>query len=206
MFCRAISIPLLLAYFLLYWDILLEYAHAGFIISLSLRSPGTFQATDQMMNLGYNLAEEITLRNSKTLSFLSFLPAAILLAAVGWGGLAAVVIYTQPTIWPRWLFFCMGVLALSGTAMPVVYFLNRRFPSTPPVEGDVILRQSIWFGIYGSMLAWLQLGRLLSPLLVLILLGVFILIEGLLRMWERSRWKPKEEEKAKKEDKHEVGN
>lgn len=159
-----------------------------------------------MMNLGYNLAEEITLRNSKTLSFLSFLPAAILLAAVGWGGLAAVVIYTQPTIWPRWLFFCMGVLALSGTAMPVVYFLNRRFPSTPPVEGDVILRQSIWFGIYGSMLAWLQLGRLLSPLLVLILLGVFILIEGLLRMWERSRWKPKEEEKAKKEDKHEVGN
>ena len=146
------------------------------------------------------------MRNSKTLSFLSFLPAAILLAAVGWGGLAAVVIYTHPTIWPRWLFFCMGVLALSGTAMPVVYFLNRRFPSTPPVEGDVILRQSIWFGIYGSMLAWLQLGRLLSPLLVLILLGVFILIEGLLRMWERSRWKPKEEEKAKKEDKHEVGN
>jgi hypothetical protein len=135
------------------------------------------------------------LQNSKMPSFLSFLPAAVLLTAVGWGGLAAVVIYTLPTIGPRWLFFCMGVLALSGTTMPVVYFLNRRFPSTPPVDGDVILRQSLWFGIYGSTLAWLQLGRLLSPLLILILLGVFILIEGLLRMWERSRWKPKEEEK-----------
>jgi hypothetical protein len=114
--------------------------------------------------------------------------------------------YTLPTIWPRWLFFCMGVLALSGTAMPVVYFLNRRFPSNPLVKGDVILRQSLWFGIYGSMLAWLQLGRLLSPLLVLILWGVFILIEGLLRMWERSRWKPKEEKKVKEEDQNERGN
>jgi hypothetical protein len=146
------------------------------------------------------------LRNSKSLTFWSFLPAAVLLAAIGWGGLAAVVIYSLPTIGPRWLFFCAGVLALSGTGMPVVYFLNRRFPSTPPVESEVILRQSLWVGIYGSLLAWLQLGRLLSPLLILILLGVFILIEGLLRMWERSRWKPKEEEKAPEESKHEVGN
>jgi hypothetical protein len=145
------------------------------------------------------------LRNSK-LSFLNFLPAALLLAAVGWGGLAAVVIYTLPTLWPRWLFFCMGVLALSGTAMPVVYFLNRRFPSTPPVGGDVILRQSTWVGIYGSLLAWLQLGRLLSPLLVLILFGAFILIEGLLRILERSRWKPKEEAAPKEENNHEAGN
>ena len=145
------------------------------------------------MNLGYNLSKESTLQNSKTPPFWSFLPAAILLAVGGWGGLAAVVIYTLPTLGPRWLFFCLVMLALSGTCMPLVYFLNRRFPSTPPIAGDGIIRQSIWVGVYGSLLTWLQLGRLLSPLLAIILLGVFVLIEAMLRMWERSRWKPKNE-------------
>jgi hypothetical protein len=128
----------------------------------------------------------------KTPNFLSFLPAAILLALIGWGGLVAVVFYTLPTLGPRWLFFFLGVLALSGTVMPMVYFFNRRFPSHPPADGNVILRQAIWVGIYGSALTWLQLGRMLSLTIAAILAGALILIEGLLRMREISQWKPKE--------------
>ncbi len=128
--------------------------------------------------------------NPKPASFLQFLPTTILLFLIGWGGLAALVVYTLPTLGPRWLFFFLGLIALTGTSLPVVYFFNRRFPSTPPPEPGVLLRQSIWIGIYGSALLWLQLGRMLTLTIAAIIAGGLVLIEGLLRMREISRWKP----------------
>ncbi len=56
----------------------------------------------------------------------------------------------------------------------------------------MVLRQAIWVGIYGSILAWLQLGRVLTSTWVVVLAVVLIAVESLLRLWERSRWKPKE--------------
>jgi hypothetical protein len=120
----------------------------------------------------------------------TFLPLSIVLTVTGWGGLFFVVRNTVPTLGPRWLFFFVGVLALTGPALPLVYFLNKRFPSDPPVEDMVILRQSLWVGVFGSTVAWLQLGRVLTPGLALILAGVFVLIEYLLRLFERSLWNP----------------
>ena len=120
----------------------------------------------------------------------TFLPLSLVLIIVGMGGLLLIIQSTVPTLGPRWLFFFLGVLALTGPALPVVYFLNRRFPSDPPVEGMVILRQALWVGVFGSTIAWLQLGRVLTVGLALILAGVFALIEFLLRLFERSRWNP----------------
>lgn len=124
-----------------------------------------------------------------------FLPLSIVLTVIGWVGLLLVVRGTVPTLAPRWLFFFLGVLALTGPALPLIYLLNKRFSGDPPVEDMVILRQALWVGVFGSTLAWLQLGRVLTPPMTLILAGVFVLIEFLLRLFERSRWKPKEEEK-----------
>lgn len=120
----------------------------------------------------------------------SFIPAAIILAIIGWGGLYALLNFTIPTVGPRWLFFFLGVLALTGTALPVVAFLNQRFPTNPPASSGVIVREALWLGIYFPTLAWLQLGRVLTPALVLLLAIGFIAIEVLLRMRERSQWKP----------------
>jgi hypothetical protein len=120
----------------------------------------------------------------------AFLPAALILALLGWGGLAYIIIFTLPTVGPRWLFFFLAVLALTGTALPVVAFLNRRFPSTPPPTTSVVLRQSLWVGIYLPTLAWLQIGRVLNIALVLLLALGFVLIEWLLRLREKSQWKP----------------
>ncbi|HEX9012728.1 MAG TPA: hypothetical protein VF813_04405 [Anaerolineaceae bacterium] len=128
--------------------------------------------------------------NPKPVSFLAFLLTAVTLALIGWGGLGVLVVYTLPTLGPRWLFFFLGVIALTGTFLPVAYFLNRRFPSSPPADPGVLLRQAIWVGVYGSALAWLQLGRMLSLTVAAILAGALILVEGLLRMREISRWKP----------------
>lgn len=120
----------------------------------------------------------------------TFLPLSLVLTILGWGGLFLTIRNTVPTLGPRWLFFFLGVLALTGPALPLVYFLNKRFPSDPPVEGMVILRQALWVGVFGSTLTWLQLGRVLTAGLAVILAGVFALIEFLLRLFERSRWNP----------------
>lgn len=124
----------------------------------------------------------------------TFLPLSVLLTVIGWGGLLLLVRGTVPTLGPRWLFFFLGVLALTGPAIPIIYFLNQRFPSNPPVDGMVILRQSLWIGVFGSTVAWLQLGRVLTGGLTLILAGAFVMIEFLLRLLERSRWIPKKDE------------
>lgn len=120
----------------------------------------------------------------------SFLPTAFILAASGWVGLFFLISRTLPTVGPRWLFFFLSVLALTGTVLPAVAFLNRRFPSTPPATPGVILRQSLWIGIYGPTLAWLQIGRVLTVALTILLAIGLILIEVLLRLRERSQWKP----------------
>jgi hypothetical protein len=101
------------------------------------------------------------------------------------------VIFSQePTLGPRWMFFFLSVLALTGTAMPLVAVLHRRFPGDPPAPPGVIVRQAIWFGIYLPTLAWLQLGRALSFSLAFLLALGLTLIEWLIRLRERSRWEP----------------
>jgi len=123
----------------------------------------------------------------------SFIPAAFILGVIGWCGLIVVIYYSLPTAGPRWLFFFLSVLAITGTALPVVAFLNRRFPSTPPPTHGVIVRQAIWIGIYIPTLLWLQIGRVLTPALALLLAVGLVLIEWLLRLREKSQWKPKSE-------------
>jgi len=130
------------------------------------------------------------MKNQSSPSVFSILPTAIFLAIIGWGGLFYLVNSTIPTVGPRWLFFFLGVMALTGTSLPFTAFLNRRFPSQPPADPQVILRQAIWVGIYGATLAWLQLGRVLNLALAFLLALGLVLIEALLRMRERSQWKP----------------
>jgi len=120
----------------------------------------------------------------------SVLPAAIFLGATGWLGLAVVLLFTLPTVGPRWLFFFAAVVAITGSALPVIAFLNRRFPSAPPPTPGVIVRQAVWVGIYFPTLAWLQIGRVLTPALALLLAIGLMLIEWLLRLREKSQWKP----------------
>jgi hypothetical protein len=128
---------------------------------------------------------------SRSPSALFYLLLSLFLALAGWGGLAVLIFLALPTLGPRWLFFFLTVVALTGTALPITYFLNRRFPSDPPADPIIIIRQAIWVGVYGSALTWLQLGRMVSTTVAVVLALVFILIEGVLRIRERARWRPK---------------
>jgi hypothetical protein len=120
----------------------------------------------------------------------SFITAALILIILGWGGLFAILNYTEPTGGTRWALFFFAVLGFTGLALLPVAYLNRRFPSSPAPSHGVIIRQALWTGIYFPILAWLRIGRVLNFSLALLLIAGFILIEWLLRLRERSQWKP----------------
>ena len=122
--------------------------------------------------------------------------SAVFLMAAGWGGLVLLIFILQlpPLVWARWAFFALLFTALVGTALPVVYFLNIRFPSDPPAEPRSIVRQALWVGLYGCLAVWLLLGRVMGFWLWVGLAGGFIAVEYLIRMRERALWRPPEED------------
>jgi hypothetical protein len=124
-------------------------------------------------------------------SFLPYLFPTIFLVLAGFGIAAAAVLYLVPTVWARWLLFFGGMLGLTGLALPVTWFLNLRFPSDPPAGAQVILRQAIWVGVYGVVLAWLQQVRLVTVWTGFGLALGLIAIEYLIRMREKARWQPR---------------
>jgi len=123
-------------------------------------------------------------------TFRSYLLSTLALILIGWGGIAALFYYSLPFVWARWGFFALGIMALTGTALPVVYFFHRRFPDDPPAASNVIVRQALWVGVYASTLAWLQLGRLVTLYVILGLAGGLIAIEYFIRLREKASRTP----------------
>ncbi|MBN2302944.1 MAG: hypothetical protein JXQ72_00615 [Anaerolineae bacterium] len=101
--------------------------------------------------------------------------AATLMAVTGWVGLWLLVTSSLPTAGPRWIFFVCLYLAVTGTVLPFVRFLNMRFNRDIPASG-VILRQSIWVGLFVVACAWLQIPRVLNPVIAFFLaLSLFVI-------------------------------
>ena len=124
------------------------------------------------------------------LRFKPFGLSSLVLMIVGWGGLYLLINQTLPSVWPRWGFFVLVLMAITGTVLPIVYFFHRRFPSENQAESNVIVRQALWFGVYGATLAWFQLGRLVTVYVILGLAGGFAAIEYVMRLREKAHWKP----------------
>jgi len=130
---------------------------------------------------------------NKRLKFRSFGITSLILVVIGWGGLYYIITQTLPYVWSRWGFFVLTLLALTGTVLPIIYFFHKRFPNevpTVPTAANVVVRQAMWFGVYGATLAWLQLGRLVTVYVILALAGGLIAIEYFIRLREKSHWKP----------------
>jgi hypothetical protein len=123
----------------------------------------------------------------------STLPSAIILASTGWLGLFYLIQSTLPTLGPRWLFFFLSVIAVTGLFLPIVAFLNLRFPTKPVATRGVIVREASMVGILFTCLAWLQLGRVLTMGLGVLVTGCLVLIEILIRIREKSRWVPSDQ-------------
>jgi hypothetical protein len=124
-----------------------------------------------------------------------YFSSGVLLMLLGWGGLGLMIFVLDmpPLVWARWGFFALWFVGLSGTALPIAYFLNLRFPSDPPAGSATIVRQALWVGVYGATLAWLQLGHLVTLWVWTGLGAGLTAIEYLIRLRERARWNPPED-------------
>ncbi|MDK2982116.1 MAG: hypothetical protein PWQ55_2463 [Chloroflexota bacterium] len=118
---------------------------------------------------------------------------SLILFVLGAGGLFFVVVFSEPTLGPRWLFFFFLTIAAAGLALPFAYIIQRR-TAKQYVPTSVLMREAILFAILIDLLTWLQLGRILSSLMILILTGGFILLEFFLRMAEKATFQPESQE------------
>ena len=134
------------------------------------------------------------MNTSSSSSFRPYIASAIGLFVLGWGAAAAAIFALTPTVWARWLLFFGSTLGLIGLGLPVMWFLNLRFPSDPPAGVGVVVRQAIWVGVYGAVLLWLQQARLVTLWSGLGLAAGLIAIEYLVRMREKARWQPSAEQ------------
>ena len=120
------------------------------------------------------------------LTFRIFLLPAILLFIVGWGGLALLLNFTLPFLWPRWGLYALIVLACTGTSLPVSYLFNSIFSNLTIARAGVIVRESIAVGVFFALLTWLDIGRVLNFQIAVFLGLGFMVIEYLWRLFESS--------------------
>jgi hypothetical protein len=59
-----------------------------------------------------------------------------------------------------------------------------------PAPAAVLLRQGLWVGLYTGLCVWLQINRNLSLSLALLMAGGLVAFEWLVRVRERSTWRP----------------
>lgn len=122
----------------------------------------------------------------ETQAFRRVLWSGLLLAGLGWAGVVVLWLTTYPVLWARWAFFLCLVLGVAGTLMPVLGQTYRRF-SRHPVGERTVLREGLLLGVYVAWLAWLQLGRLLTPATAAGYALVFLALEVVFRLWEVGR-------------------
>jgi hypothetical protein len=79
---------------------------------------------------------------------------------------------------------------VTGTSLPFIWVLHRRFSLSRTVPASVLLRQSLLVGLFAALCAWLQVNRSLTlPLAMMLGLGIAAL-EWFLRIIERTSWRP----------------
>lgn len=136
------------------------------------------------------MAEEKPVRKARAVNadHIGVMLAALFMAVAGWAGIAYLVTNTLPRAMPYWLFFLFLFVAVTGTALPFVRFLNMRFRrGSAFVAAGVVLRQSIWVALFVTTCAWLQIPRLLNGVLAILLAASLAVIELFLRLRERAQ-------------------
>ena len=112
--------------------------------------------------------------------------SAVVMMVAGWAGLYILVSTTLPRVGQRWIFFVLLHIAVTGTVLPFIRYLNVRFtPLNVPLPlGGVLVRQSVWIGLFVVTCAWLQMPRVLNPPIAFFVAMAFLVLEIFLRTRE----------------------
>lgn len=106
---------------------------------------------------------------------------AVLVAVFSWAGWWSVIQMPINAL-TKGLFFVLLFIAVASTLMPALAYLNARFGrfQSPRVYQVRFVRQSVLSGAFVISSSWLQMQRVLSSSLFLILFAVFVLVETFL--------------------------
>jgi hypothetical protein len=106
----------------------------------------------------------------------------VVLAILGWVGLAFFTYYNPPDAWNRWVAVTVLWLALWATLLPLVYWFHLRRQRLGAEEGIVprAARQSALAALFVSVCIWLHMARALNWANLALLLLLLGLTEGLL--------------------------
>ncbi len=108
----------------------------------------------------------------------------ILLAVPAAFGLNYLIMETEPYLFERWLLYILLFLLVTGLVLPVMALLNRCFFTAKRIDPPAVVREAIGCGMIADLLLWFQMGRVLSPMYVLVMIGGFVTAEVLLRARE----------------------
>jgi uncharacterized protein YacL len=128
---------------------------------------------------------------------------AIGMAVVSWAGLGYVVLTQSPSTVTKALFFPLIFLAIASAVIPCLAWLHERLGHED--EPAAVLRQGAWAGLYVSLVAGLQMARLLDAIVAVVMAAIFVLLEVFLlqrpervyRIWYSSTTRRREDRSGK---------
>ena len=124
--------------------------------------------------------------DSPSQTYRSTLIAGLLLALAGGLGLLLLLTTTLPTVGPRWLFFFLATMVVTGLALPFVWLLNVRFGKRRSPSPGVLAREALLVALYVDIAIWLQINRSLSLPLALLIGAGLATLEWFLRLIDGS--------------------
>jgi hypothetical protein len=106
----------------------------------------------------------------------------IVLAVLGWVGLASFTYYNPPGAWNRWIVVTILWLTLWATLLPLAYWFHLRRQRLGAEEGIVprAARQSALAALFITLCLWLRMVRALNWANLILLLLLLVLTEVLL--------------------------
>jgi hypothetical protein len=115
----------------------------------------------------------------------------VVVALLSWGGLGYLVLTQPPSALTKAMFFPLLFLAVTSTAVAGLARLRGRLGNED--EPGVVLRQGAWAGLFVILCAGLQMGRMLEPIVALVMAAILVLMEMFLlqhpermyRLWYR---------------------
>ena len=111
----------------------------------------------------------------------SYFLLGILLALPSGAGLYYLVMYTQPYLRERWLFFLALFIFVAGVLLPFYALMNRYFFTARRINPPTVIREAIGTAMITDLLLWFKIGRVLTSTIIMICVGGFVLAELLWR-------------------------
>lgn len=115
---------------------------------------------------------------------LTYFLLGIILAVPGGAGVYYLVMNTQPYLRERWLLYIALFLFVCGVLLPFFALLNRYFFTAKRINPPTVVREAIGAALIVDLLLWFRIGRVLTPAIIMICIGAFVLAEILWRAKE----------------------